>query len=44
MSTPEPIVLVMPEGTTLAQCQKAGAAWVAESSKGDFVCVPVEKA
>lgn len=42
--------VTLPEGTTLAQCQKAGAAWVAESSKlrgmskGDFVCVPVEKA
>jgi len=38
----------LPEGTTLDQCQKAGAAWVAESSKlrgmskGDFVCVPVD--
>lgn len=41
--------VTLPEGTTLAACQKAGAAWVAESSKlrgmakGDFVCLPVEK-
>jgi len=38
------------QGLTLEQCQKAGAAWVKESSKlsgpsrGEFVCVPVEAA
>lgn len=45
--TPANVPVALP---TLEACQKAGAAWVSESSKlrgmakGDFVCVPAEKA
>lgn len=45
--TPTNVPVALP---SIESCEKAGKAWVAESSKlrgaskGDFVCVPVEAA